>query len=131
MKKSILLFLCVLGIGLSSCKKETIVPANRTILVDINPNNWRTDNGYDYYNVITVGENNTNFNQNGTILVTMSFTDANTYVGLPVIFNNLDYSYTSSPGIVTIYARSISNAVVKPTTLVTAKITLIDAVGIQ
>jgi len=133
MKKYLLLILCTITLGLSSCEKEVLVPnsSNRTILVDIFPNDWRTDdNGFTYYKVINVPENTANFNDIGHIAVSMSFEDVDVYEGLPQVYGNVSYRFTTEPGYVTIHLNNPAGnsiRVTQPTFESTAKITLIDS----
>jgi len=132
MKKSILLILCALTLGLSSCKKEIITPesSNRTILVDILAADWQTtDGGYTYFRDISVPQNTKNFNDIGQIIVAMSFENVTVYEGLPQVYQGLSYRFTSDPGFVTIILSDPDGAIVShaPTFDATAKITLVDA----
>jgi hypothetical protein len=131
MKKNLLLILCTLTLGLSSCKKEVLVaePSNRTILLDILAKEWKTkDNGLTYYRDISVPENNANFNNRGHIVVAMSFEKIDVFEGLPQVYQGLSYTFTSEPGYVTLYLRRVDGqASAQPTFDSTAKITLIDA----
>lgn len=136
MKKTILLFLCILTVGLSSCKKEVLVtdPTNRTILVDIPLSNWvRATDGPYYYTNIDLPENNSNFNQSGHVIVSMSFANPDVYEGLPQVYGGASYTFNSQPGKLTIYINSVNNTTVPnlPLTVTTAKITLIDALLID
>lgn len=130
MKKYLLLFLCTLTVGLSSCKKEVIAPAlqNRTVLVNIPPANWDLKaDGTGYYTIIDVPENTSNFNQIGHIVVALSF-GSSVFEGLPEVYQNNTYRFDSRPKQVTLYIERVGNTpAVKPTVTVTAKVTLIDA----
>lgn len=130
MKKYLLLLLCTAAIGLSSCKKDTLVtePLNRTILFDIRPNDWvLSGNGLGYYKDVSVPENNVNFNKSGHVVVSMSFEAADVFEGLPQVYQGVTYRYSAEPGFVTLYVGNANGtAVGRPTGTVTAKITLID-----
>jgi hypothetical protein len=135
MKKYLLLLLCTVAIGLSSCKKETILePSNRTILVDVFANQWRTDDGgFTYYTNIDVPENDASFNQIGHIVVAMSFENVNEYEGLPQVYNGLSYQFQSGIGYVRLVVSSPNSGTTinAPNFDATAKITLIDALLID
>ena len=130
MKKYVLLLLCTITLGLSSCKKEEFVtePLNRTILVDITPNQWvPSGNGAGFYLDIDVPENNSSFNKSGHVVVSMSFDDPVVFEGLPQVYQGITYRYSAEPGIVTVYVGNANGtAAGRPTGTVTAKITLID-----
>lgn len=129
MKKYLLLLLCTITVGLSSCKKELIAPSNRTIIVDIAGKSWITnDGGVTYYTNIQVPENDANFNQRGHIVLAMAFENPDVYEGLPQVYLGISYTFTSQPGSVTIYQNAVSGAVInQPVGVSTAKITLIDS----
>lgn len=132
MKRYLLLFLCTITIGMSSCKKETLItePINRTILFDIFPVDWTTtDGGLTYFKRLNVPQNTPSFNQSGHIVVAMSFEDVNEYEGLPQVYNGLSYQFVSGVGYVTIIISSpnANTPISKPTFESTAKVTLIDA----
>jgi len=130
MKRTLLLLLCTITIGLSACKKETIItePVNRTILFDIFPQDWTpSTDGLSYYRDIQVPENTADFNQSGQIVVAMSFEDVNIYEGLPQVYKGLTYRFTTEPGFVRIILNDPYDAPVsRPTFESTAKVTLID-----
>lgn len=129
--KKYLLLLLVTTIGLSSCKKEIIDSGqrNRTILVDIPGNNWKTtDGGRNYFTNISVPENTQQFNQSGHIVVAMAFENPDQYEGLPQVYLGISYTFTSQPGSVTIYQNAVDNHILtQPSGVSTAKITLIDS----
>lgn len=130
MKKYLLLLLCTITVGLSSCKKETFItePQNRTILFDIRPSDWVVSgNGLGFYKDVVVPENNDSFNRNGHVVVSMAFDDPLVYEGLPQVYQGVTYRYSAEPGFVTLYVGNANgSAVARPTGTVTAKITLID-----
>lgn len=130
MRKYLLLFLCTLTIGLSSCKKETLItePSNRTILIDIRPSDWvLSGNGLGYYKDVVVPENNNSFNKSGHVVASMSFDDPVVFEGLPQVYQGVTYRYSAEPGFVTLYVGNANGtAAGRPTSTVTAKITLID-----
>lgn len=132
MKRSILLLLFIASIGLVSCKKEVYVPSdttNLTILSDIFPKDWvRSPDGLSYYTRISVPENDTYYNQNGAIVVAMSFENLDVYEALPQTYKGYSYRFTYQPGYVTIYLNDpYGDPVNAPTFESTAKITLLDS----
>jgi hypothetical protein len=135
MKKYLLLLLCTVTIGLSSCKKEVIVPesSNRTILLDIKSDEWQVSaNRLGFYKDISVPENTAYFNNNGHVVVSMAFDNPDVFEGLPQVYQGITYRYSSEPNIVTIYIGNANGtALVTPPGIVTAKITLIDGILID
>jgi hypothetical protein len=135
MKKYLLLLLCTVTIGLSSCKKEVIVPesSNRTILLDIKSDEWQVSaNRLGFYKDISVPENTPYFNNNGHVVVSMAFDNPDVFEGLPQVYQGITYRYSSEPNIVTIYIGNANGtALVTPPGIVTAKITLIDGILID
>jgi len=136
MKKYLLLLLCTITVGLSSCKKETFIneTTNRTVLVDIPPGNWALSaNGLYYSTVVDLPENNSNFNHVGQVLVAMSFDNPDVYEALPQVYAGDSYTFTSQPGKVTIFINDAYNNArpVPPSGVTTAKVTLVDAYQID
>ena len=129
------MLLCTVTIGLSSCKKEVIVPetSNRTILLDIKPNDWQVSGDrLGFYKDISVPENTPYFNNNGHVVVSMSFDNPDVFEGLPQVYNSVTYRYSAEPNIVTVYVGNANGtAAARPTGTVTAKITLIEGILID
>ncbi len=97
MKKLTILMLCIVTLGLSACKKETIVQniPNRTIITTINPSDWRQDtDGATLYSLINIADvlDGATFEQDA-ILVYISRDDNNTYEQIPNVYNLNSYSY--------------------------------------
>lgn len=133
MKKALLLFFCAATVMLSSCKKEVISPetTNLTILSDIFPNDWTLSaDGLSYFTRISVPENDDFYNQNGSVVVAMSFENLNVYEALPQTYKGFSYRFTYEPGYVTIYLNDPYGQPLvagdRPTFESTAKIALLD-----
>ena len=133
MKKALLLFFCAATVMLSSCKKEVISPetTNLTILSDIFPNDWKlTPDRLSYVVEISVPENDEFYNQNGSVVVAMSFENLNVYEALPQTYKGFSYRFTYEPGKVKIYLSDPYGQVLvaddEPTFESTAKISLLD-----
>ena len=135
MKKYLLLLLCTVTIGLSSCKKEVIVPetGNRTIILDIKPEEWQiSGDRLGFYKDISVPENTPYFNDNGHVVVSMAFDDPNIFEGLPQVYQGVTYRYSAEPDFVTVYIGNANGTpAARPTGTVTAKVTLIDGILID
>ena len=130
MKKILsILFIAVVAIGLSSCKKTYITPnPNRTIIYDVPVSSWvLSDDGKSYFSVLDdLPEIDSYLNENGGVLVYFNF-DKGVYEQIPYTYNGVSYSYTHETGNIVIYAQT-SNGVtpVKPNAL-KVKILLIDS----
>jgi len=135
MKKYLLLLLCTVTLGLSSCKKEVIVPesSNRTILLDIRPEEWQVSGDrLGFYKDISVPENTPYFNNNGHVVVSMAFDNPDVFEGLPQVYQGVTYRYSAEPNIVTVYVGNANGSTAaRPPRIVTAKITLIDGILID
>ncbi|TSD64150.1 hypothetical protein FFF34_016510 [Inquilinus sp. KBS0705] len=116
--KKILSILCVAVIALtaSSCKKETIVAPNnnQTILTSVASSGWTsTDGGKTFSAVIDMPEIDSYFNDNGGVLVYLSFTDG-VWEQVPEVYNGTTYSYTHNPGKLVLYAQAYDAGVAIP-----------------
>ncbi len=108
MKKILLiLFVAVIAIGLSSCKKTYITPnPNKTIFINVPTNTWQlSDDGRSYYAVLSTPEIDSYFNDYGGVLVYFNFNQG-VYEQVPYTYNNVAYSYTHNEGSVVLYAQT-------------------------
>ena len=130
MKKILsILFIAVVAIGLSSCKKTYITPnPNRTIIYDVPVSSWvLSTDGKSYYSVLDdLPEIDSYFNENGGVLVYFNFNQG-VYEQAPYTFNNVAYSYTHETGTIVLYAQTPNGVTpVKPDAM-KVKILLIDS----
>lgn len=130
MKKILtILFVAVIAIGLSSCKKTYITPnPNRTIIYDVPVSSWvLSDDGRSYYSVLDdLPEIDSYLNENGGILVYFNFNQG-VYEQIPYTYNGVAYSYTHETGNIVIYAQTSDGVTpVRPDAL-KVKILLIDS----
>lgn len=119
MKKTILLLLCTVTLGLVSCKKDTIInetTPNRTIVFDVNPNEWVLDGGTYYLDLDIIEIDDINFYDEG-ILVYMATPNFTNYYQLPYG----DYDYEAHIG-----GISISKST-PPSTAMRIKVVLVAA----
>ena len=108
MKKILsILFIAVIAIGLSSCKKTYITPnPNQTIIFDVPMSSWvLSDDGKSYYAVLSTPEIDSYFNDYGGVLVYFSFNQG-VYEQVPYTYNNVAYSYTHDVGDIVLYAQT-------------------------
>jgi hypothetical protein len=130
MKKILtILFVAVIAIGLSSCKKTYITPnPNRTIIYDVPVSSWvLSDDGRSYYSVMDdLPEIDSYFNENGGVLIYFNFNQG-VYEQAPYTFNNVAYSYTHETGTIVLYAQTPNGVTpIKPAAM-KVKILLIDS----
>ena len=115
-------------IGLSSCTKKYILPnPNQTILFTVDQSAWKLNSdGKSYYAVVSTPEIDSYFNDNGGVLVYVSFTKG-VYEQIPEVYNGVSYSYTHNQGSIVLYAQSPDgNTPIKPDPL-TLKLLLINS----
>lgn len=134
MKKLTLLLLCVATLGLASCQKETIVnnkPNNLTLIKYIEPNAWTLSaNGFTYDATITDNRIDERTYQNDGVLVYISRGNTTFYEQMPFVYDAQSYSYTVTPGSLSIDIQSSDfqeAAPIKPTTTMRVKIVLLES----
>ncbi len=124
-----LIFICFsLLIFSAGCKKEMIVP-NRTIITTLNSGNWTQSNGGRTYTAaIDMPEIDNYFNENGGVLLYISFDNGGTYEAVPQVYNGVSYSYLTRPGQIVIEIQSSDGVgTVTPPGTVRVKIVLIES----
>ncbi len=130
MKKILtILFVAVIAIGLSSCKKTYITPnPNRTIIYDVPVSSWvLSDDGRSYYAVLDdLPEIDSYFNENGGVLIYFNFNQG-VYEQAPYTFNNVAYSYTHETGNIVLYAQTSNGVTPVLPSAMKVKIILIDS----
>jgi hypothetical protein len=134
MKKYILLLLAITAIGLSSCKKEVLVPAdnglpNKTYLRYIQPGDWKQD-GNTLSVFLPVSDLDAATFENDEVALSISRRDNDLYDKLPLVDNARSYSYTYAIGGVTLFlqnAADLSTPPVRPTEKSRVKIVLITS----
>lgn len=135
MKKYILLLLSITAIGLSSCKKEVINPNNGppniTILKYINPGDWQLSADQQTYSVVLpVSQIDQATFDNDEVALSISRLDNNLYDKMPFVDNAESYSYTYTPGSVTVYLQTTSDknlTPIRPTNKARIKIVLLTS----
>jgi hypothetical protein len=141
MKKILTLVCCTILLAATSCTKKYITPANRTVFFDVKggaapAGGWipTTNGGSPAYQVTLGGDTNElpeldNFTQqNGAVLVYISFDNGDTYEAVPENFGGVSYSFihTTNTIIITSQASSGSTAVL-PTSNMHVKVVLVDS----
>lgn len=129
-KLYVLLSSLLLVVLFTSCKKEYIPVngnTNQTILIPVNSIDWESsDYGVTYSVSLNVPEITYNFNQTGEVLVYISY-DNNVYEQIPEVYGNTSYSFTHSPGTVSLYAQNINRRSMLDPGDITVKIVLVDS----
>lgn len=134
MKKLALLLLCITTLGLASCKKDTIVnngANNLTIIKYIEPTAWSLSNdGFTYTATITDNRIDTRTYEDDGILVYVSRGNSNFYEQLPFVYDAQAYSYTVTPGSISIDVQSSDYqeaAPINPSSTMRVKIVLLES----
>lgn len=135
MKKILTLVCCTILLAATSCTKKYITPSNVTAIYTINgTTGWKvyTDDGGNksYSSVLSdLPEQDQYAQQNGGVLVYISYDEGATYEALPEVYNGISYSYTSSVGSITIYAQNSngSQLAAPPADNIKVKVVLVDS----
>lgn len=97
MKKLLLLLLCTTTLGLVSCKKDNLIQEtpNRTIILDIQPNQWVRDaDGGTITASLGIDEiDKPNVDIEGILVYIDHPVDVNSYIQLPYTFAGSVFSY--------------------------------------
>ncbi|RZK42836.1 MAG: hypothetical protein EOO90_05790 [Pedobacter sp.] len=139
MKNLTLLLLCIASLGLASCKKDTIIneTQNKTITVDVLPNQWVLDNARNTYvvqldKIASFPEIDNYHIDNEATLVYVSYPNTSNnfteYSQLPFVYNLASYSFTVYNGGVEVYIQNSDTQnvdPVRPTSRVRFKVVLI------
>lgn len=133
MKRYLLLLLCTITIGMSSCKKEVLLTDNSlpniTILKYVTPSQWvASANGYTLSVDIPVSAIDRDTFENDDISLMISRKDDDTYEKIPFVYDAQSYSYEVRPGFVTLYIQTSGDAVltpVRPTSTTRVKVVLV------
>jgi hypothetical protein len=97
MKQKLLLLLCTVALGLSSCKKDNIIQEtpNRTIIFTIQPNQWvPSTDGKNYTAEINIDEiDQLNVDIEGILVYLDHPVNVNSYIALPYVYDGASYTY--------------------------------------
>ena len=105
MKKLFLLML-PLFLLISACQKTEYVTPNQTILTSIPANAWvSSNNNRQYSATISMPEIDNYIDERGGVLVYIAFGDA-PYEQIPEVYDGFSYSYSYTPGELTIDMQS-------------------------
>lgn len=131
MKKITVLLLCIVTLGMASCKKETLVgPQNILIVRDISPNQWSLiNNGETFTTSLSIGEIDQYHVDNEGTLVYISYNNGASYTQMPFVYNVDAYSYEVYNGGISIDIESSDfqdRTPVRPTSNVKVKIVLVS-----
>ena len=138
MKPKLLLLLCMVTLGLASCKKDTIIEEtqNKTVIFDIQPTQWKlsTDGktySYQYTNLPEIDD--FGLRNEGTLMY-ISYPNSSgaytTYAQLPFVYNVDAYSYEAYNGGVNVLIQSSdlqASAPIRPNTTVRIKVVIITS----
>jgi hypothetical protein len=134
MKKLLLLLLCTTTLGLVSCKKDTIIEEtpNRTIILNIQPNEWvTTNNGQTITVDLSIPEiDQLNVDIEGILVYLDHPVNVNSYIQLPYVYSGSAYSYEQFNGGIAIDIQRSEYATAnpqKPTIPIRVKVVLIPS----
>jgi hypothetical protein len=118
MKKLLLLLLCTTTLGLVSCKKDNIIQEtpNRTIILNIQPNQWVRDaDGGTITASLGIDEiDKPNVDIEGILVYIDHPVDVNSYIQLPYTFAGSVFSYEHFIGGIRIDIQRSEYATVNP-----------------
>lgn len=130
MNRNLFLLITISIIAFTGCKKDELIVPNRTIVTEIRSGNWvAEDEGRTLSYAIDMPEIDDYFNQNGGVLVYISF-DGQTYEPVPQVFDGVSFLYYSTAGQIVMQLQSADgvSTVDPPGATVTVKIVLIESV---
>ncbi|MES2827436.1 MAG: hypothetical protein V4687_04760 [Bacteroidota bacterium] len=134
MKKLLFLILCTTTLGLVSCKKDTIIQetSNRTIILNIQPNQWvSVDNGRGYTVDLNIPEiDQLNVDIEGILVYLDHPVNVNSYIQLPYVFSGSAYSYEQFRGGIAVdiqRSEFTTQNPTRPTVAIRVKVVLIPS----
>ena len=134
MKKLTLLLLCITTLGLVSCKKDTIVnnaANNLTIIKYIEPSAWQlSTDGFTYSATIVDNRIDDRTYEDDGILVYVARGNGNFYEQMPFVYDAQSYSYSVTPGSISIDIQSSdfqAATPIKPNSTTRVKIVLLES----
>lgn len=134
MKKLLLLLLCTTTLGLVSCKKDTVIQEtpNRTIIINIQPNQWvRSSDSKTYTAEINIPEIDApNVDIEGILVYLDHPVNQDSYIQLPYTFGGSAYSYEHFEGGIAIDIQRSTFATenpAQPTVPIRLKVVLIPS----
>ena len=112
----------------TSCTKEYIAPesTSKTILLSIPAEGWQSADGINYRATLSVPELSTYLSETGQVLTYLSF-DGGPYEQIPEVRDDISYSFSNAPGVVTIYAQDLNGSGIIPPSNTDVKIVLVPA----
>ena len=120
MKKFTILMLCIVTLGLASCKKEVLVPdaglPNQTIETVIKANQWvSSENNTRLSATINFPEiDDATFKNDGILVYIYPDNDVAEYKQLPLVFDAQAYSYIVRRGSITIDIQTSGDTKLNP-----------------
>jgi hypothetical protein len=131
-RNTVLLFLCISGIGMGSCKKEVTQVVNQgfSAVYNVKATGWKSNSGSTYINYeFAVPELDQVMLDHGGVSVYLSFDGGKTYEALPEVVQNVSYGtyhYLQTVGLDLAPANG-SGTVTAPGKDLLAKVVLLDA----
>ncbi|WP_295714912.1 hypothetical protein [Mucilaginibacter sp.] len=137
MKKILTLICCTVLIAATSCTKKYITPsANVTAIYTVKgTTGWKlsTDDNVSYTSELgkdgDLPELDTYAQENGGVLVYISYNNGTTYEAIPQAYAGISYSYITSVGRIVLYAQGVNGTKLPtaPADDIKVKVVLVDS----
>jgi hypothetical protein len=122
---------------LSSCTKtvtnvQTVDQAFSAIYT-LNPSGWgTTDLGFTFSTTLGIPELDQTIQDNGAVIVYLSFDNGATYEAIPEVFDGISYGSYHSTGVLTLDLHAVDGSTITaPGGVILAKVVLIDATSLD
>ncbi|MBS1662161.1 MAG: hypothetical protein JST68_14045 [Bacteroidetes bacterium] len=131
-RNTVLLLLCITGLGLGSCKKEItqVVDQGFSATYSVKSSDWKGDGSGKYYHAdFNVPELDDIIQKNGGVNVYISFDNGVTFEAVPEVVGNVAYGAYHQTGLVGVDLSPADNTgtVTPPSGTLLVKIVLLDA----
>ncbi|WP_146133140.1 hypothetical protein [Arcticibacter pallidicorallinus] len=127
--KYLLTLIMPLMLFVTACEKTEYVVPNRTVIVDLEARDWEPfDNGRTYEASIDLPEYDSYTNQQGAILIYISFDGGRNYEQIPEVYEGISYGYVVTAGSLLLEIKRLDGGVITnlPASM-RIKIVLIDS----
>lgn len=131
-RNTVLLFLCLTGLGLGSCKKEItqVVDQGFSAIYSVKASDWTGNQASTYYSAeFSVPELDDIIQANGAVNVYISFDNGTTYEAVPEVVDNVAYGSYHQKGLVGIDLSPAdkTGTITPPSGTLKVKVVLLDA----
>ncbi|HEY6899956.1 MAG TPA: hypothetical protein VI233_04910 [Puia sp.] len=135
-RNTVLLFLCLAGLGMGSCKKEItqVVDQGFSAVYSAKPSDWKGDGTGKYYSAeFPMKELDQIIQDNGAVNVYISFDNGKTYEAVPEVVANVAYGSYHYTGVVGVDLSPADNTgtITPPGQNLLVKVVLLDATPLR